>query len=359
MNPKSFVIAIVTLILVIPLGLGVFNHYIGSRLLALPHGILGKDFPLKSRMYLSENFKGYSYSFNIHNGFEKITFTTNALGFRVPLVDFSKEMILMSGDSILFGINLNDWETVPYLLQKNADFNSKFSFFNAGIPGKSVAHHLLTLRNFIEHSKNQNFRIKYLMMWVSFNDFEENISLQTIETRALKQELSMKDRLAVSFPSMAVFYKSLRDRSIGGPARSFLNSIFTQDKHYRYERIPKNEPEQTRRFLSDSKVVEKNLNHFRDLIDLCDTHGITLINVITAYGYNDIFYKKGFSDYMDETLRSLGQKHVIKLKDLYLSHPDIYPYISKRGHDFHHFSYRTAQLIAEEIGNYLSKLEGN
>jgi hypothetical protein len=263
----------------------------------------------------------------------------------------------MNGDSILFGSGLNDWETVPYLLQNRVDLNNKFSFFNAGLPGKSIAHHLLTLKDLIALAQKQGARIKYLMMWISFNDLEENISLQTIQSRALKQNLPLKDRLALRFPSLAVFYKTLRDRTIGGPLRSLLSSLFTQNKSYRYERILEAEPEQTRRFLSNSKVVDKNLEHFRNIIELCNIHEIKLIHVITADGYKDIFFEEGSSEYMEATLRDLGQKHIIKLKDIYHSQPEIYPYISKRGSDWRHFSYKASQLIAEQVGNYLSKLE--
>jgi hypothetical protein len=359
MNPKSFVIAIVMLILVTPFGLGVFNLYIGSWLLPTPHGLLGDDRPLESRMYLAKNYKGQSYSLNIYDGFKKTTFTTNSLGFRVPEVDFSKKAVLMSGDSILFGSELNDWETVPYLLQRKAVFSSQFSFVNAGIPGKSMAHHLLTLKNLIALSKNKNFHIKYLMMWISFNDFEEDIRLQFIKNRALKNDLPLKDRLALRFPSLAIFYKTLRDRTIGRPMVSIFNSIFIQNKSHRYEKVLQEKPDKTRHFFSTSKVVNKNLDHLRELMKICDTHKITLINVITPYGYNDIFYETGLSEYLEKLLRELGQKHIIKIKDIYHSNSEIYPYISKRGYDFIHFSYKASQLIAEELAIYLNELESS
>jgi len=357
MNPKSFIFFAVVLILLIPPGLGIFNHYIGSKLLTLPHGLLGEDFPLESRMYVAKNFKGDSYYLNIHTGFIKTTYSTTEMGFRIPDVDFSKDLILMSGDSILFGNGLNDWETVPYLLQKKEDLNHKFSFFNAGLPGKSMAHHLLTLKNLIALSQKQGTKIKYLMLWVSYNDLEENIALQTIENRALKKNLPLKERWALRFSSLAVFYKTIRDRNIGAPLRNIPVNFFSQKKNYRYERIDQAEPEQTRRFFSHSKIVENNSRHFRELIRLCDAHEIGLINVVTTYDYNDIFYEKGFSDYHEEMLTEWGQKHIIKLKDIYHAHPEIYPYISKRGYDFNHFSYKASKLIAEELETYLKKLE--
>jgi hypothetical protein len=357
MNPKSFTFAAVASIFLIPLGFGIFNHFIGSRFLPLPHGLLGEDFPLESRMYVAKNFTGDTYFPNIYTGLNKTTYSTTKMGFRVPEVDFSKDLVLMSGDSILFGLGLNDWETVPYLLQNKEDFKYKYSFFNAGLPGKSMAHHLLTLKNLIQLSQKRGARIKYLMMWTSFNDLEENISLKTIQSRALKKDLPLKDRLAFRFTSLATFYKTIRDRTIGTPLRVILSSLFAKNKSYRYELIPLAEPDQTHRFFSSSKVIDKNLEHLRDIIELCNKYEIILIHVITAYGYKDIFYENGFSEYMEESLKGLKQEHIIKLKDIYHSHPEIYPHISKRGYDWGHFSYKAAQLIAEQISNYINKLE--
>tara|TARA_B100000676_G_C18008065_1_gene804963 strand:- start:214 stop:1293 length:1080 start_codon:yes stop_codon:yes gene_type:complete len=357
MKEKLFSIWMVIFSLLIPIGLAVFNHYIGSRLLYLPKGLLGEDFPLESRMYLSKNYTGNSYSLNIHSGLNKVKYSTNELGFRIPYVDYSKEIILMAGDSILFGAGLNDWETVPHILQSEVDLNSKFSFFNVATPGKSIAHHLLDLQNQIKAYKNKNFRIKYLMLWISFNDLEEGIDLQKIQRRAQKKNLNLKDRLTLRFPALAVFYKTLRGRTLGNPIRYVFNSVFIKKKQYRFERILQNEPEQTRRFFSNSRVVKKNLRHLRDLIALCDKHGIVLVNVITAYNYNDIFYQTGFSEYLEDILKGLGQKHIIKLKDIYHANPGIYPNITGRDNDFSHFSFKASQLIASRIGVYLKSID--
>ena len=112
-------------------------------------------------------------------------------------------------------------------------------------------------------------------------------------------------------------------------------------------------PAKTRSFF------EKNLEHFKNIIELCNNHKIVLIHVITANGYKDIFYKEGFSEYMEEILKELGQKNIIKLKDIYHSNPEIYPYISKSGYDWVHYSSKAAQLIVEQISNYLNKLEAS
>jgi hypothetical protein len=357
MNYKSFVIAALTLVLLIPLGLGIFNHYIGLRQQSIPYGLWGKDIPLESRMYLAKNFIGYFYRANIHNGIDKITYSTNDIGFRIPKVDFSKELILVSGDSILFGAGLNDWETVPYLLQDKQVFKDKYSIVNVAVPGKSIAHHLLSLQNFLEISKSKNTRIKYLILGFSFNDFEEDISLELIQRRALKQNLQLKDRLAVTFTPLAVFYKTLRDRVIGMPLKSIIYQLIEHDRYHRYERIPQQEPVHTHLYFSDSKVVKENLRRYRDLLDLCNTHGIIVINLITSYGYNDIFYEKSFSEYTKEMLKGLGQKHILAIKDIYHSNPEIYPFISKRGYDFNHFSYKAAQLITDNLANYLVNIE--
>lgn len=131
----------------------------------------------------------------------------------------------------------------------------------------------------------------------------------------------------------------------------------SKKKSRRYEKISGNEPDQTRRFFSDSKAVKKNLRRLQGLIDLCNTHGIILINLIVIDGYNDIFYEKSFSEYLNEILRGLGQKHILRIKDIYQSQPEIYPFISKKGCDFRHFSHEAAQLISGNLANYLDKLE--
>jgi hypothetical protein len=79
--------------------------------------------------------------------------------------------------------------------------------------------------------------------------------------------------------------------------------------------------------------------------------------VIVPWSYNDIFYENGSSEYLEDILRGLGQKHIVKLKDIYHTHPEDYPGLAGRGHEFVHFSYKAAQLIADHLTNYLNELE--
>jgi hypothetical protein len=153
-------------------------------------------------------------------------------------------------------------------------------------------------------------------------------------------------------------YKSARDQSIGVRTTRMLKNFFIQTKSYRYERVPQNVPAQTSLTHSYSQIaVEENINHFQDLVKLCDTYGITLINVIGPWSYDDIFYESGSSEYLEEILKGLGQKHIVKLKDIYHSHPEEYPNLAGRGHEFIHFSSRAAQLIADHLAIYLNELE--
>jgi hypothetical protein len=163
----------------------------------------------------------------------------------------------VSGDSILFGTGLNDWETVPYLLQEKAKINNKISIVNAATPGKSIAHHLLTIQNFLALSKKQNSRIKYMILGISFNDFEEDISLELIQNRSLKQNLQLKDRLAISFPSLAVFYKTLRDRTIGRPLRGTIYSLFIQKNLIAMKESLKMNPIKPAVFIPIQKLLRK------------------------------------------------------------------------------------------------------
>jgi hypothetical protein len=49
---------------------------------------------------------------------KKVTYTTNSFGMRSKEVDFSKGHILLVGDSVTFGIGVNNNETVSHYLEK-------------------------------------------------------------------------------------------------------------------------------------------------------------------------------------------------------------------------------------------------
>lgn len=57
-------------------------------------------------------------------GNEKVTYTTNSLGMRSEEVDSSKGHILIVGDSVAFGLGVNNDETVSYYLGKEGNISA-------------------------------------------------------------------------------------------------------------------------------------------------------------------------------------------------------------------------------------------
>ena len=62
---------------------------------------------------------------------KKVTYITNSLGMRSKEVGFSKGHILLVGDSVTFGLGVNNNETISHYLEK---INNKHQVLNLGIP---------------------------------------------------------------------------------------------------------------------------------------------------------------------------------------------------------------------------------
>ena len=66
---------------------------------------------------------------------KKVTYTTNSLGMRSKEVDFSKGHILLVGDSVTFGLGVNNNETVSHYLEK---INNEHQVLNLGFLGMEL-----------------------------------------------------------------------------------------------------------------------------------------------------------------------------------------------------------------------------
>jgi hypothetical protein len=66
---------------------------------------------------------------------EKVTYTTNSLGIRSKEVDFSKGHILLGGDSVTFGLGVNNNENVSHYLEK---INNEHQVLNLGFLGMEL-----------------------------------------------------------------------------------------------------------------------------------------------------------------------------------------------------------------------------
>jgi hypothetical protein len=77
---------------------------------------------------------------------EKLIYSTNSLGMRSREVDFSKGHILIVGDSVTFGLGVNNEETVSHYLEKEY---KRYQVLNLGVPGYGIGQYFLNLKRHI------------------------------------------------------------------------------------------------------------------------------------------------------------------------------------------------------------------
>lgn len=92
--------------------------------------------------------------------------STNSIGFRSPEIDSERKHVIVVGDSVAFGLGLNDDETPSYYLGKNLE---GFQVLNFSVPGYSVDQYYLTLKKYIAKT---NPALVVVVIF-SGNDFEE------------------------------------------------------------------------------------------------------------------------------------------------------------------------------------------
>jgi hypothetical protein len=78
---------------------------------------------------------------------KKVTYTTNSFGMRSKEVDISKGHVLFVGDSVTFGLSMNNNETVSHYLEK---INNEHQVLNLGVPGYRIGQYFLNLKRHID-----------------------------------------------------------------------------------------------------------------------------------------------------------------------------------------------------------------
>ena len=102
----------------------------------------------------------------------KTTYTTNAVGMRSGEVDSSRGHILMVGDSVTFGLGVNNNETVSHYLEKEEKVASLgYQVLNIGVPGYGIGQYYLNLKRHIE---KLNTKLIVLILYTA-NDLDETI----------------------------------------------------------------------------------------------------------------------------------------------------------------------------------------
>jgi len=343
----------VLIIFIGPLTLSLCNVLLGNRLVGWPYKLNGQDFPLMSLMYLSKNYSGEAYRFNLYNGFSKIKYSTNDLGLRSPQISYSKDIILVSGDSTIFGYDLNDDETVPYLLGEK--FERKYDVVNAGIPGKAMPHNLLTLQNFLKLSKEKNIKIKCFVNWMFDDDFSYGRTIEEVRRKATKEDLSTISKMRLKFPILSTVYAQVRN-----PKNLLLMNMavkqFSMGKlSYRIDDGVHLEPYAPN---EEDGIRKRNFGYFHEIQKLSEENGIILLNVIASSEYKDIVYENTRSDYMEAFLKKIGGRNIIKMKAVYRSQNDLpIPQIAGINNNFGHYSKEGADIIAQYLHDYIDSLE--
>jgi len=353
MTQKKFALSLVLIILFMPAFTFAMNKIFFSKFSKLPQGIFKSDRPLFSSMHLTRNYSAKTSRYGFYLKHFQKRYTTNSIGLRIPEVNMNKDLILFSGDSTIFGAGINDEETVPYLTGKS--FIDKFEVANAGIPGKAVPHNLLTLMNFIEIYKNQTTKIKYFINWIHGSDFEYERTLDDVNNRALKSNLSWKQELKVRFPFLAEVWWAMRMHGgLGGPALTTTRTLFLERINYDFKA---NDRASKKKF--NEIYLARNEKYFNKMRDLCIKNNIILINIVHAGTYQDIISKDDQSEYLERILIRNNAKHIIKTKDIYWLKPETLPHIAKEDNDFAHFSKHGAKIIADYLISSIQAIEDN
>ncbi len=97
---------------------------------------------------------------------KKVTYTTNSLGMRSEEVDKDKGHILLAGDSVTFGLGVNNNETISHYLEKEI---REFQILNLGVPGYGIGQYFLNLKR---HVDKLNTKLIVLIIYTS-NDLDE------------------------------------------------------------------------------------------------------------------------------------------------------------------------------------------
>ena len=81
----------------------------------------------------------------------EITYATNSMGMRSGEVDPSRENILIVGDSVAFGLGVNNDETISHYLENDKKINRlEYQVLNISVPGFGIGQYYLNLKRNID-----------------------------------------------------------------------------------------------------------------------------------------------------------------------------------------------------------------
>lgn len=332
-SSKRFFLAMIALALATPFALMLFNRVVVSRLYELPHGIRDADRPFFAFMHLDPDFAGRSLEYNIHTGVVRHHYTTGPDGLRVPTPPAGADLVVLSGDSTLFGLGLDDEQTVPARLQ--ALLGPGLGVSNAGVPGKALVHNLLTLQQSLDRARENGVRLRAFVNWLSPGDFtQERRSLEVLRRQDTRVGLTFKESLAARFPVLHhVYWRLRRPGNIGGPIRAAALHVVATPRRCLAEPSPLPPP--------GPEVRER----LREMERLCAENGTVLLHVVHGRSPDDPFIPEAAGE-----LRAAGAAHVIEVPGLYP------PELVDSPQSYGHFGPVAAETLARGIGTALARL---
>jgi len=351
---KRIVITIVFLIFSIPLFVITFVKLVTPLFNdVLPYKFRTED-SLYSYMHVNKNYEGYLYSFNIHNGLKKEKHSTNSYGLRSPKINFKKDLVLISGDSVPFGVRLNDTDTFGWILN---EMNNNYHFINAGIPGKGASHNLLTLEYFIKEAKIKKTKLKYFINYVNANDFKNSPAkdYNVVLRRWEKSNLSSKEMLINMFPTLYFYYHNIKNpANTNKKFLDFLKGSFTKDTNL--------EEDINNRFINgddydkdiylhldfDKKRIEDSIK----ILKIAKKNNIKIITVITPINESDLFSKYSESNKVEEKLREIGYDNLLLVKDVFRKDENLIG-ITNWIDDYAHFNQFAMRSLSVAINNHI------
>jgi lysophospholipase L1-like esterase len=103
--------------------------------------------PISTRF---DSMLGWELKENVLIDYNGKRFSANAFGMRSENLDSSREHILIIGDSVAYGVYLDDKETISHLLQKKLP---QFQAINLGVEGYGIGQTYLRLKKYIEKAR--------------------------------------------------------------------------------------------------------------------------------------------------------------------------------------------------------------
>ncbi len=345
-------------IAVAPWLLGIFNHYVTARFYVLPPGLRAADEPLYSYMALTPGYRGESVELSLYRGAVRKPISLDENGFRNPPIDYRRPLVMLSGDSTIFGMGYADDETVSAHLQ--AILGDRASVINASVPGKAIPHNLLTMRHLISLARANDAPAAIFVNWVNGGDVEYvGNSLATIERIWIRRDLSRGQRLAIEYPVLHEAYRLwLRaETAPGGPILELVEKFFA---------YPPTMPVPARVGTPPGapQPTAENILHLRAMGSLAKDCAVHLVHAANATSDGDFAYPEmAYATRLADVLRATAPPGVaiidmaVELAPVVRAHPD-FPAAAFAGHPEPIAAPAIAAALARQIEPLLDRAAG-